>query len=70
MATQNFTTSFTQSTKQATQQKQIITALDDLILHGDNDAAALALGDLWLTFPTERRAHVVSLVKSLCGASK
>ncbi len=41
--------------------------LDDLYQHGDIDAAALVLGDVWQQLPPSDRDKVVDLVKSLTG---
>jgi hypothetical protein len=45
--------------------KQILRDFDDLAAHGDDDAAALALGDAWRQLPPISRAMVANLVEEL-----
>ena len=63
-------TPLTRNTQTTRKQKQIIAAFDDLHAHGDDTAAALALGDLWLTLPPVDRAAVVTVIKELAGADE
>ena len=51
--------------KPTAQQIEISAAMDDLIENGDDPAAALALGDLWLTLSPADRAAVVGFLKEL-----
>jgi len=57
------------SVKATAKQIEIAAALDDLHAHGDDTAAALALGDLWLTLPPPDRALVIDPLKELAGAA-
>jgi hypothetical protein len=47
--------------------KQILRDFDDLAAHGDDDAAALALGDAWRQLPPVSRAMVAHLVRELAA---
>ncbi len=47
----------------------ILITFDDLYRHGDIDAAALALGDVWQKLPPPARAQVIALVKQLTGGT-
>jgi hypothetical protein len=47
--------------------KQILADFDDLAAHGDDDAAALALGDAWRQLPPLSRAMVALLVRELAA---
>ena len=42
-----------------------LSILDDLYRHGDIDAAALALGDVWQQLPPSGQSQVVKLVRQL-----
>ncbi|MCG3208367.1 MAG: hypothetical protein FOGNACKC_01971 [Anaerolineae bacterium] len=46
---------------------EILAAFDDLYQHHDFDAAALALGDAWLTLSPINRQRIVDLVKEIGG---
>jgi hypothetical protein len=46
---------------------QILADFDDLAAHGDDDAAALALGDAWRQLPPLSRAMVALLVRELAA---
>ncbi|MCG3210579.1 MAG: hypothetical protein FOGNACKC_04210 [Anaerolineae bacterium] len=48
----------------------ILTTLDDLYQHQDFDAAALALGDAWLTLAPADQHQMVALIRELvdCNA--
>jgi len=45
----------------------ILITFDDLYRHGEIDAAALALGDVWQKLPPPARAQVIALLKHLAG---
>lgn len=48
----------------------ILAAFEDLVQHGEMDAAALALGDAWRLLPAEGRDRAAELVRQLAGEAE
>ncbi len=53
--------------QQNIQLNENLITLDDLYRHGDIDAAALVVGDMWLQLPFSDQEEVVTLIQQLSG---